>query len=69
MSDTPSSTIRVLVVDDSALVRQAISEALARDPALKVVGTSMGCRSTIRRTVVAYEPVWVRNGPDGDHRK
>jgi two-component system chemotaxis response regulator CheB len=32
--------IRVLVVDDSALVRQAISEALGRDPALEVVGTA-----------------------------
>lgn len=40
MSNTPSRKIRVLVVDDSALVRQAISEALARDPALEVVGTA-----------------------------
>jgi two-component system chemotaxis response regulator CheB len=32
--------IRVLVVDDSALVRKAISDALARDPELEVVGTA-----------------------------
>jgi len=32
--------IRVLVVDDSALVRQAISDSLSRDPDLEVVGTA-----------------------------
>jgi two-component system chemotaxis response regulator CheB len=32
--------IRVLVVDDSALVRKAIGDALARDPDLEVVGTA-----------------------------
>ena len=32
--------IRVLVVDDSALVRKAINDCLARDPELKVVGTA-----------------------------
>lgn len=32
--------IRVLVVDDSALVRKAIGDALARDPELEVVGTA-----------------------------
>ncbi len=32
--------IRVLIVDDSALVRQAISEALSRDPEIEVVGTA-----------------------------
>jgi two-component system chemotaxis response regulator CheB len=32
--------IRVLVIDDSALVREAISQALARDPDLEVVGTA-----------------------------
>jgi len=36
----PSRPIRVLVVDDSALVREAISQALARDPELEVVGTA-----------------------------
>lgn len=32
--------IRVLVVDDSALVREAISQALSRDPEVEVVGTA-----------------------------
>ena len=32
--------IRVLVVDDSALVRKAISDCLDRDPELEVVGTA-----------------------------
>ncbi len=39
MADT-TRKIRVLVVDDSALVRQAISDALGKDPALEVVGTA-----------------------------
>ena len=34
------SRIRVLIVDDSALVRQMLSEMLARDPAIEVVGTA-----------------------------
>jgi len=38
--DRPRRPIRVLVVDDSALVRKAISDALARDPELEVVGTA-----------------------------
>ncbi len=37
---SPARPIRVLVVDDSALVREAISQALARDPDLEVVGTA-----------------------------
>lgn len=32
--------IKVLVVDDSALVRKAVSEALSRNPDLEVVGTA-----------------------------
>ncbi|MFM8413829.1 MAG: chemotaxis response regulator protein-glutamate methylesterase [Planctomycetota bacterium] len=39
-SPPPARRIRVLVVDDSALVRQAIGDALARDPELEVVGTA-----------------------------
>ena len=34
-------TIRVLIVDDSALVRKILSEELARDPEIEVVGTAM----------------------------
>jgi two-component system, chemotaxis family, protein-glutamate methylesterase/glutaminase len=36
----PRRRIRVLIVDDSALVRQLLAEMLARDPALEVVGTA-----------------------------
>ena len=32
--------IRVLVVDDSSVVRHAISDALKRDPEIEVVGTA-----------------------------
>jgi two-component system chemotaxis response regulator CheB len=51
MSDSSSPKIRVLIVDDSALVRQAISEALARDPALEVVGTA--CDPYVAREKIA----------------
>ena len=33
--------IRVLVVDDSALMRKLISQVLQRDPSIEVVGTAM----------------------------
>jgi two-component system chemotaxis response regulator CheB len=35
-----SGKIKVLIVDDSALVRRAISDALAMDPEIEVVGTA-----------------------------
>lgn len=34
------STIKVLIIDDSALVRQVLSEILRRDPGIEVVGTA-----------------------------
>jgi two-component system, chemotaxis family, protein-glutamate methylesterase/glutaminase len=37
---TPVSPIKVLIVDDSAVVRKIFSEELARDPDLEVVGTA-----------------------------
>ncbi len=37
---TPSKRIRVLIVDDSAIVRRILSEAVASDPELEVVGTA-----------------------------
>ena len=40
MNRTGPAKIRVLVVDDSALVRKAISEALALDPEIDVVGSA-----------------------------
>jgi two-component system chemotaxis response regulator CheB len=36
-----NSRVRVLVVDDSALMRKLIPQILARDPAIEVVGTAM----------------------------
>jgi two-component system, chemotaxis family, protein-glutamate methylesterase/glutaminase len=36
----PGKKIRVLIVDDSAVVRQAISRILSRDPDIEVVGTA-----------------------------
>jgi two-component system chemotaxis response regulator CheB len=36
-----SQTIRVLVVDDSALMRKLIPQVLRRDPSIEVVGTAM----------------------------
>jgi two-component system, chemotaxis family, protein-glutamate methylesterase/glutaminase len=40
MTSQPARPIRVLVIDDSALVRRAITEALSRDPELEVVGSA-----------------------------
>ena len=34
------TSVRVLIVDDSAVVRQILSEVLARDPEIEVVGTA-----------------------------
>ena len=37
----PSKPIRVLVVDDSAVVRKLVSDALKTDPAIEVAGTAI----------------------------
>jgi two-component system chemotaxis response regulator CheB len=37
----PPRKIRVLVVDDSAVIRKVVSEALSADPEIEVVGTAM----------------------------
>jgi len=37
---SPQQPCRVLIVDDSALVRQILSDLLARDPGIEVVGTA-----------------------------
>lgn len=47
--------IRVLIVDDSALVRQLLTQGLAADPALEVVGTA-GDPYEARDKIVALQP-------------
>ena len=42
-----TSRIKVLVVDDSALVRKIISDALERDPAIEVVGTANNGKTAV----------------------
>lgn len=37
----PPAKIRVLIVDDSAVVRKLVAEALAHDPVIEVAGTAM----------------------------
>jgi|APLak6261679142_1056127.scaffolds.fasta_scaffold00013_9 two-component system chemotaxis response regulator CheB len=44
-----ASKVRVLVVDDSALIRQLIVEALERDPDIEVVGTAENGEHAIAR--------------------
>lgn len=44
-----SSPIRVLVVDDSTLVRKIITDILERDPDIKVVGTANNGKTAIFR--------------------
>jgi two-component system chemotaxis response regulator CheB len=50
-----SRRIRVLVVDDSAVVRRLVSEALAADPELEVVGTAID-PYVARDKIVALSP-------------
>jgi two-component system chemotaxis response regulator CheB len=38
---TPQRRVRTLIVDDSALVRKLLSESLAKDPEIEVVGTAV----------------------------
>jgi two-component system chemotaxis response regulator CheB len=37
--------IRVLIVDDSALVRQTLSQVLSTDPLIEVIATPNNCRT------------------------
>jgi two-component system, chemotaxis family, protein-glutamate methylesterase/glutaminase len=56
-STQPNGTrrIRVLVVDDSALVRQILSELLAADPGIEVVGTASDAHAA-REKIKALNP-------------
>lgn len=49
--------IRVLVVDDSALVRRIISDALERDPEIEVVGTANNGKTAVFKSYVLYPDV------------
>ena len=49
--------IRVLVVDDSALVRRIISDALEKDPEIEVVGTANNGKNAIFKSFVLYPDV------------
>ncbi len=44
-----SKTVRVLVVDDSALMRKLIPQILATDPSIEVVGTAMDGNFGLRK--------------------
>jgi two-component system chemotaxis response regulator CheB len=44
-----SDTIRVLIVDDSVVVRQVISDALRNDPAIQVVGMAQNGRVALEK--------------------
>jgi two-component system chemotaxis response regulator CheB len=55
MSNGTKQRIRVLVVDDSALVRKAITDALSQDPEIEVVGSA--CDPYVaREKIVALDP-------------
>jgi two-component system, chemotaxis family, protein-glutamate methylesterase/glutaminase len=46
---TASPKARVLIVDDAVVVRKALTDALARDPALEVVGTASNGRLALTK--------------------
>jgi two-component system chemotaxis response regulator CheB len=52
---TPPSRIRVLVVDDSAVVRRIVTEALAADSVIEVVGIAANGRKAVEQ-VAALKP-------------
>jgi len=51
MTLRPDRRLRVLVIDDSALVRRAITDALAADPEIEVVGSA--CDAFVAREKIA----------------
>jgi two-component system, chemotaxis family, protein-glutamate methylesterase/glutaminase len=55
MMNSAARKIRVLIVDDSALARRAISEALARDPEIEVVGAASDAY-VARDQILALQP-------------
>ncbi|MFW5807584.1 MAG: protein-glutamate methylesterase/protein-glutamine glutaminase [Spirochaetota bacterium] len=49
--------IRVLVVDDSALVRRIITDALEKDPEIEVIGTANNGKTAVFKSFVLYPDV------------
>jgi two-component system chemotaxis response regulator CheB len=49
--------IRVLVVDDSALVRKILTEQLSREPDIEVVGTAID-PYVARQKILALKPAY-----------
>ncbi|MFZ0159443.1 MAG: chemotaxis response regulator protein-glutamate methylesterase [Kineosporiaceae bacterium] len=45
----PARRIRILVVDDSAVIRKLVSDALAADPQIEVVGTAQNGQVAVER--------------------
>src|ERR1035441_8388017 len=52
---SPARRIRVLVVDDSAIVRKVLTETLSREPDFEVVGTA-GDPYAAREKILALHP-------------
>ncbi len=50
MGTNSSQTVRVLVVDDSAFMRKAISMMLESDPSIKVIGTARNGEEGVEKT-------------------
>lgn len=54
LSDEPAGRpVRVLLVDDSAVIRKVLSEVLATDPSIEVVGTAANGRLALARIEVS----------------
>ena len=51
--------IKVLIVDDSALVRQVVSQALATDPDIEVIGAASDPIFAIQKMKVQWPDVLV----------
>lgn len=46
---TPSRRIRVLIVDDSAVIRKLVADALAADPQIEVIGSAQNGQLAVER--------------------
>ena len=60
--------IRVLIVDDSAVVRQTLSEVLSSDPEIEVIGTAADpfvAAERISEQIAGCDHAGYRNAADG----